>query len=77
MGLSNVDFGYEIHGMSRTMGAAPFSCTQTRPLTVPRRIPGSLDKAGLVVREKGKPLEHHYAMAGTTPYGNLSDNLLK
>lgn len=49
---------------------------RNNPLAVPKRIPGSLDKAGLVARENGKPVEHHYSMAGTTPYGNLSDNLL-
>lgn len=85
--LERIELGGDQTWMSEVSGTdlsgiimrAPLALRWLRshPLAIPSRIPGSLDKAGLVAREKGKPVEHHYAMTGTTPYGKLSDNLLK
>ena len=50
---------------------------RANPLAIPRRMPRRLDKAGLLVREGGKPVEHHYSMRGMTPYGKLADNLIR
>lgn len=47
------------------------------PLAIPSRMPASLDRAGLLVREGGQPVEHHHSLAGLTPYGKLKDNLLR
>jgi hypothetical protein len=47
------------------------------PLAIPSRMPGSLDRAGLVEHRDGRPLEHHHSLGGVTPYGKLSENLLK
>jgi hypothetical protein len=50
---------------------------RANPQALPDRIPGRLDKAGLVVREKGKPVETHYSLTGMTPYGAMADNLIR
>lgn len=50
---------------------------RANPYAVPAKIPGRLDKAGLVLHEDGKPVEVHYRSNGTTPYGLLEDNLIR
>lgn len=47
------------------------------PQAVPKKIPGRLDRAGLVVHEKGKPVTIHYSLDGSTPYGRIADNLIR
>jgi hypothetical protein len=85
--LERIELGGDQTWMSEVAGTdlggivmrAPLALRWLRanPLAIPSRMPGSLDKAGLVVREEGKPVEYHHSLAGTTPYGKLSDNLLK
>jgi len=50
---------------------------RSNPQAIPSRIPGRLNKAGLVRREKGRPVEIHYSKNGMTPYGRLDDNLIR
>ena len=85
--LERIELGGDQTWMSEVAGTdlggivmrAPLALRWLRanPLAIPSRMPGSLDKAGLVVREEGKPVEYHHSLTGMTPYGKLSDNLLK
>jgi hypothetical protein len=50
---------------------------RANPQALPDKIPGRLDKAGLVMRERGKPISIHYSLQQTTPYGALADNLIR
>jgi hypothetical protein len=50
---------------------------RSHPYALPDKIPGRLDAAGLVQHEHGKPVEAHYSLSGTTPYGTLAANLIR
>ena len=50
---------------------------RANPHAVPGKIPGRLDKAGLVLHLNGKPGAYHYSSGGVTPYGLLEDNLIR
>ena len=39
------------------------------PSTIPNKIPGQLDAAGLLVRQNGKPVSTKYPSNGETPWG--------
>ena len=47
------------------------------PYALPEKIPGRLDRAGLVPHRDGKPVEIHYSLGGDTPYGTLAGNLIR
>ena len=47
------------------------------PGAFPKKIPGQLEKAGLLQMENGKPVKIHYSVGGLTPYGILKDNLIR
>ena len=44
---------------------------------VPTKIPGILDKSGLVQRQDGNAIEVHYALTDVPPYGDIRDNLIR
>lgn len=50
---------------------------RANPQALPDRIPDRLNKAGLVQHQDGKPVEVHYSLGGETPYGSLSENLIR
>jgi len=50
---------------------------RNNPQAIPSKINGRLDKAGLVKHKDGKPIEIHYSLGGLTPYGKMSENLLR
>ena len=47
------------------------------PNTVPSKMPGALNDAGLLVQEDGKPMVRKYSMDGTTPWGRPETLLIK
>jgi hypothetical protein len=50
----------------------------SNPASLPGKIPELLNIAGLVQRkDKSKALKHHYSLGKNTPYGKLSDNLIR
>ena len=85
--LDFVQLGGDQAWMSEVAGAdlggifmrAPMALRWLRanPQALPDKIPGRLDKAGLVVREGGKAVEIHYSASGLTPWGHVSDNLIR
>jgi hypothetical protein len=48
-----------------------------RPHLIPTAIPGQLDRAGLLVRQDGRPVMYRYDARTTTPYGRLGDALIE
>ena len=50
---------------------------RANPQALPDKIPGRLDKAGLVLHERGKAEEIHFSIDGMTPYGAMADNLIR
>jgi len=47
------------------------------PEAFPKKIPGKLEEAGLLLMEEGKPVKIHYSVGGRTPYGTLKENLIR
>ncbi len=47
------------------------------PQIIPTRIPGILDKAGLLPRHDGRAIKIHYALDATPPYGDIRNNLIR
>ncbi len=47
------------------------------PQIIPTRIPGLLDKAGLLQHRDGHVLKVHYALDATPPYGDIRNNLIR
>ncbi len=45
--------------------------------TVPTRIPGILDRSGLVPHQEGHAIRIHYALTDGPPYGDIRDNLIR
>ena len=44
---------------------------------LPRSSAKQLDEAGLLEREAGEPVAHHYKLSGRTPYGDVYDYLIR
>ncbi len=47
------------------------------PTAIPSEIPNALDRAGLLVREDGKPRMRIYTMSGMTPWGHRNQLLIR
>ncbi|MFT5233904.1 MAG: hypothetical protein ACI9UQ_001946 [Candidatus Krumholzibacteriia bacterium] len=50
---------------------------RANPQILPSNIPGQLERAGLLQMQDGGPVKLHYSLYGTTPYGTLSENLIR
>jgi hypothetical protein len=50
---------------------------RANPTAIPGKIPGALDKAGLLERENGKQIKHHYSMKSETPWGHRDHLLIR
>ena len=42
---------------------------RANPTSIPGKIPGALDEAGLLVRNDGKAVKQHFSIKGMTPWG--------
>jgi hypothetical protein len=47
------------------------------PTSVPGRIPGALDDAGLLVRKDGEPDKQHFSLKNVTPWGPRDQLLIR
>ena len=47
------------------------------PGAFPKKIPGELEKAGLLQMENGKPVKFHYGMNVLSPYGDPEQNKIR
>ena len=47
------------------------------PTAIPGKIPGALDKAGLLLREDGEVLKNHFTIGGDTPWGPADQLLIR
>jgi hypothetical protein len=50
---------------------------RANPTSIPGKIPGALDDAGLLVRENGKPVKRHYSLKDQTPWGHRDQLLIR
>ncbi len=50
---------------------------RANPQALPKKIPGQLERAGLLETEQGKVKKFTYRIDKMTPYGTLQDNLIK
>jgi len=50
---------------------------RANPTSIPSKIPGALDDAGLLVRENGKPVRHRYSLKTETPWGHRDQLLVR
>ena len=50
---------------------------RANPTAIPGKIPGALDEAGLLVRDNGKAVKHHFSMTSETPWGHRDQLLIR
>jgi hypothetical protein len=50
---------------------------RANPTSIPGKIPGALDEAGLLVRENGTPVKRHYSLKAETPWGHRDQLLIR
>jgi hypothetical protein len=50
---------------------------RANPTSIPGKIPGALDAAGLLVHENGKPIKRHYSMTAETPWAHRDHLLIR
>lgn len=50
---------------------------RANPTAIPGRIPGALDKAGLLIQENGKPVKQRFSMKAETPWGHRDYLLIR
>jgi hypothetical protein len=70
--LSTAGWGQVLLNAPRALGFV-----RARPWVIPGKIPGLLDKAGLLVHEDGQPVKRFYSLATTTPWGHRNQLLIR
>ena len=58
-------------------GPKAISFVRENPTSIPGKIPGALNDAGLLVRQDGKVLKQHFAVDGDTPWGPADQLLIR
>jgi hypothetical protein len=58
-------------------GPKTLSFVRKNPTSIPGKIPGALDAAGLLVRKDGKALKQHFEIGGNTPWGPADQLLIR